>query len=581
MIGLFLVAAIPLVGVTGEHLKARAFFDANNVKYGDGLILTVDFIGAADFKALHPPALAKFVSSADWDLDDKSAKTKTIDVARRLTYRVAPRRAGVLWFPALEFEYQTPAGERRTVRSNEIPVHVKPGDAVKMPEMPKRAEVRSPRDGLVTDPGVALSDDERFAWRRACARTDLSAEAFVPFDFPAARLNEAWCAIQEGKWERAIAIYSRLEWRTGQTPEIERGIVAALAARDGTPSAELPIWRQVGRPILQFGWKGRLFLVGGGLAVLLLVFWLLGRAIRALACVGLALLVAIPAFADDPLAEMERLHEEMNRRLQQSMSGAMNGTGFTINFGGSRQEAPKVSARLELSNPAPRVGETFDFIVSLEVPQGCSVTPSNFSATQGFGLSFVTGGGRMLADGQSAQTSNIVKRIAIPARYDVPFKGDVGFLVGGMVSGQQRQGGRNTHFSFSFSNSFEARTPLVPIEVRPLQDAPSDYSGIVSTDLAFVETADALNVGTNDVIVLTYRMNVKGWLPGDWLPEGAAFECGRTQDRTGATTAEWQRYVVADGCTMTPEVKVVYYDPSAKKYKTVRTGGTKIMYNRK
>ena len=44
-----LLGTIGLDGVTGEQLTARAAFDANNVRLGDPMILTVDFIGTADF----------------------------------------------------------------------------------------------------------------------------------------------------------------------------------------------------------------------------------------------------------------------------------------------------------------------------------------------------------------------------------------------------------------------------------------------------------------------------------------------------------------------------------------------------
>ena len=69
------------------------------------MVLTVDFLGAADFKDLHPPALSRFVARKDWKLDDISAKTDTFRDARRLTYRVRPLKEGVVWFPALTFEY--------------------------------------------------------------------------------------------------------------------------------------------------------------------------------------------------------------------------------------------------------------------------------------------------------------------------------------------------------------------------------------------------------------------------------------------------------------------------------------------
>jgi len=589
----FALAAISLAGVTGEKIRARAFFDANNVKVGDPLILTVDFLGTADFKALHPPALSRAVDRKEWKVDDTSAKTQTesrqvgnffssreIDVARRLTYRVRPMREGVIWFPALEFEYETPSGEKRTVRANEIPVHAKPGADIVVTEMGEDERTLPQPDALVRDAGVGLTDDESFAWRRACANP--TADGFAAFDFPAAKLNEARCAILGGNWARAMKIYQRLEWRTGQTPEIERGIVAALALRYQNPAAELPVWRQVGRPLLRYGWRGRVGWVGGGLVACVLVFWLLGKAIRVLACVAVLAAVggmtALPARAEDPFAAMEKMMQRQRQQMQQMMSGSFGGGSFSFGFGGEEREPPKVTARLALSNPSPRVGERFDFIVSLEVPKSCTVEPSNFSASNGFGLTFVTGRGEALTDGKASNTNNVVKRIAIPARYDVPFKGDISFSVSGMVTGRQTGGRRG--FSFSFSNSFEAKTPNVPIEVRPLENPPEGFAGIVATGLRFEEAADTLRVETNDIIRIVYRMNLNGWLPEDWMPEGAAFECGRNSDRNGALTAEWQRYFVADGAATTPKAKVVYYDPKAKKYKTVTAGGTRISYER-
>ena len=55
---------------------------------------------------------------------------------------------------------------------------------------------------LVTTPPPGLSADEEFAWRKACAHP--TADAFAAFAFPAARFNEARCAILEGNWARAL-----------------------------------------------------------------------------------------------------------------------------------------------------------------------------------------------------------------------------------------------------------------------------------------------------------------------------------------------------------------------------------------
>ena len=202
MLGTLLFCVIELLGVQGNALRARAFFDANNVKVGDPLILTIDFIGEADFKDLHPPALAKAVGKGDWKVDDVSAKTDTFRDARRLTYRVRPMREGVLWFPSLEFEYAGPNGEKRLVRSNDIPVHAKGGAQVVVEEMgeetnamPKPPELVYPVfDSCVPGPN---DDDLIFAWKKAMAKP--TADAFVEFDFPAARMNEATCARGTGR----------------------------------------------------------------------------------------------------------------------------------------------------------------------------------------------------------------------------------------------------------------------------------------------------------------------------------------------------------------------------------------------
>ena len=571
MISLLLAAIIQLNGVTGGALRARAFFDANNVKVGDPMILTIDFLGEADFHELHPPALARHVNRKDWKLDDTSAKTETYRDARRLTYRVRPMREGVLWFPALEFEYGDAAGNaaKRTVRSNEVPVHAKVGAQVVVAEMDEDPNELPPAPDLVTDatfgaPGADLTDDVRFAWRRACATP--KADAFAAFDFPAARLNEASSAIREGNWARALKVYSRLEWRIGQTPEIERGIRSALALKYDNPSAELPVWRQVGRPILKFGWRGRCGIVFGGLGVLALGFWLIGRGIRAVACLAFALL-AFNLPAQGIFEQMEQEMQRMRQRMQ-SMSRGFGNLGFAEK---EAREPVKIVARLETAGD-PRVGSPFEYVVSLEVPRTSSVGQIQMVPSQTFGLN-VVGQVQNLTDGTSANPSNVVKRLAVPVRYDVPFKGSVSFTVEGMVSGRQVSRGGN--FTFSFSNSFRCETAPVEIDVKPLANGPKDFSGLVSEGLRVHETLDLLTVETNDVVQITYKMYAKGYVPDDFLPPGAAFEMGR-DTREGSIT--YRRFFVADGAPATPKLTISYYDPRSKSYRKAETGGTPVKY---
>jgi len=574
-----LLAAIQLTGVTGDTLRARAFFDANNVKVGDPLVLTIDFLGSADFASLHPPALSRAVSRSDWKLDDASAKTDTFRDARRLTYRVRPMREGVLWFPALEFEYVGTDGSPRLVRSNEIPVHAKPGTDIVVDGMAEDEEAMPQPDDLIFDAPADLTDDELFAWRKACATED--ADLFAEFTFPAARMNEARCAIMNGDWKRAISVYSRLEWRIGQTPAIERGLVAALALRFQNPTAELPVWRQVGRPILKHGWKGRALIVFGGAAAFVLVFWLLGRVIRALACVAIVALLALPALAQvrDPFAEMEEMHRRMQQQMQQMMSMPMGGGGFSVSFGGEEEEPVKITASVATSKKDLQVGDSFDFILSLDVPKGNTIGQIQLSPSETFGLQ-ATGTTQNLPDAKSANPSNTVKRIAFPVRYDVPFKGRLTFDVRGMVTGRRTaNGGR---FSFSYSNSFQTRARPVDIEVKPLptDGQPSDFSGIIADFLKLSEAVDLSTPETNDIVTITYRIEHNGYMPEGWMPQGAAYEWARSdRDRSGMSAVEWKRYFVATGSGPTPPVEVIYYDPKTKKYATASSPGTKLSYH--
>ena len=574
-----LLAAIQLVGVEGTDLRTRAFFDANNVKVGDPMVLTIDFLGEADFKDLHPPALAKVVGKGDWKVDDVSAKTDTFRDARRLTYRVRPMREGVLWFPALEFEYEGPDGAKRLTRSNEIPVHAKGGAQVVVEEMgaetnemPKPPELVTPIfDGCVPGPN---DGDLIFAWKKAMAKP--TADAFAEFDNPEARMNEATCAIREGNWARAMKIYQKLEWTTGQTPEMERGIIAALALRYDNPAVELPVWRQVLRPLLRFGWKGRVGVVLGGFAALAVLFWILGRGIRAVACVAVAVCCVTAADAQG-FAQFFQEAEEQMQRMHQQMQQSMG--GFSFQFGEKiPREQVRVTAAVATSKSVLQVGDPFEFIIALEYPKTASVGQIRMTPSETFGLSF-TGPAQNLTDGKSSNPSNVVKRLALPARYDVPYRGKIAFLIEGMVSGTQTR--NRGMFTMSFSNSFQCETTPVAINVRPLPSAnqPADFAGIVSEGLRVHETCDILTVETNDVVTITYRMYPKGYVPADFLPKGAAFEWVRQTDREGRVhEIEYRRYFIADGSAKTPELVIPYYDPRTKSYKSAKTGGTPLKY---
>lgn len=546
-------AAIELSGLSGGDLRVRAYFDANNVKVGDPLVLTVDFVGEAKFSNLHPPALSKFVDRRDWKVDDYSAKTDTYRDARRLTYRVRPMRRGLLEFPSLAFRYAAFDGGSRTVRSNAIPVHAKGGVQVKVAEMDEISPgFPQPPELATAVPEQCRSADEVFAWRKACSKP--TAAAFKAFDFPVAAMNEATCSIREGNWAEALKIYRRIEWLTGQTPDVEKGIIAALALKYDNPNVELPVWRGVLRPVLRYSWKVRSVIVLSVLFGLWLISFLLRRGIRAVACAAIAFMpAAVPA----------------QGLFQQFFGGAP-----TVH------EEIRVKASVKCSNLSPNIGEKVEFVLSLEAPRNSSVGQIRIAPSNAFGLTFL-GQAENLTDAPASSPSNVVKRLLISARYDVPFQGSLSFTVDGMISGRTSRGGNGSFFSFTFSNSFSAKTEELKMNVVPPPEAgqPDDYGGLISRGLILEERCDALEVETNDVVTITYFLKFDGFVPKDFLPKDVAFEWMRRTDSSGRIGAiEYRRFFVADGAAKTPVISIPYFDSVDRKYLHKEAGGTELKY---
>lgn len=576
MLCAFLLAVIELSGVTGSHLRARAFFDAHNVKVGDPLILTVDFIGEADFSALHPPRLSKAVSVKDWKVDDASAKTDTYRDARRLTYRVRPMREGVLYFPSLEFSYLNSYGKKVVVRANEIPVHAKSSSSVVVEGMDEVFNAMPHPSPLIVELGKkpwgvkadSLSDDELFAWKKACSKP--TADAFAAFSFPEAKLNEARCALVAGEWSRAMSIFRRLEWRIGQTEEIERGIVSALALRFENPAVELPVWRKVLRPLLRFTWLGRILSVVAAFLLMVIISRVFSKLLKLFAAFTLFLspLVPFDAFAEDIFEMMRR---EV-RRMDESFGKIGGGFGF---FDVSRQEPVKVKATAKMNALRPTVGEEFEFIISIEAPKRVTLSDIRITPSETYSLK-IMGRARNLEDERVG--SNVVKRIAIPVRYDSPMKGKIYFTVLGSAASAVSSSRRSAMMQYSYSRTFRTSTEPIDFEVAPLPSLgkPSDFSGIVSEGLRLHEMCDILKVETNDVVCITYRLYSKNaHVPEAFLPPDSAFEMAREPK---GEYIDYRRFFVADGAEKTPVISIPYYDPRSKSYRRVETGGTSLTY---
>ena len=563
---------IGLDGVTGDQLKAEAVFDANNVRLGEPLMLQIDFEGVADLSNLHPPALSKHVDAKVWKVDDASAKTDTGRFIRRLTYRVRPVREGLVRFPALTFSYTRNRGQgTATFSTKPIPVHVKPGQQAVLSGLePQVVETRAFPDGIVIRTAGGLAADEAIAWKKACA--DPTEEAFQQFDLPEARLNEAACAILNGNWARALNIYGALEWQIGQTPQIERGIVAALANKTDGQVVELPFWRQALRPVLRYALVGRVLVLLACVTLLAALVYLCRRLIRVLACVAL-LAGALPAAGQDIFDMMERQMQQMQQQMQQMMNRGggnvrstqviMNGNGVTTKtrtiVNGQELEPFKPVLSLRTDKTDIRIGEPFAFILAIEHPKGFTVDIDQLRFSEEYGL--VTENRlERLGPGTASNPSNVVDRLSIKARYDVPLKTDLTVSLRGTAW-------RGTFFGEGYS----AVSQPIPFEVRPLptDNQPASFAGAVGSGFSLTQCVDRNRVATNDVIVLRRTLTFDGV-----MPEGKDWICVERRPHV----VSWCEYFVADGAPAVPPAEVTYYDVSTRSYRTVKSSACALTY---
>lgn len=566
------VSVIPLEGVKCADMTVRADLDAYNVFEGDPIVLTVDFIGNADFGSLHPPELSGAVDSGVWKIDDKSAKTDTYRNARRMTYRIRPVKDGCLEFPALTFSYRHfHTGEKVEVSTSPIPVHSKTTSQVVISGEDDGGIVWPLPDGLLIDLSssqwgsqTGLTEDQLFAWRKACASTN--AAAFKEFDFPEARLNEAACEILVGNWQRALSIYSSLEWEIGQTPAVERGMVAALALEASNPNAELPMWRQIFRPVLKHSWIGRALYTLGAIFAVALVLFILKAILRIVVCFAVVFLLTHSAFAIDPFAEFDRMHEEMMRKMN-SMRMNSSGGGSMMSVNGMQMDRPQISAKVSVEKNELVVGETFNLLISLDVPKDCTLSQIRINPSRIIGLSSA-GESENLTDETSSVTNRVIKRISIPLRYDVPFKGDVAFTINGMCDRVISSRG----FRSSFSTSFGTDAGSIDFDVKLLDGVktPDDYNGCIGERFTANQRLSSYEVETNDVVValITVRAN------NAFMPENA-FTNEQERDRN---TVVYKKLFRATGEAKTPDISFSYYDPSKKEYRCVTAKGVPLKY---
>lgn len=411
-------------------------------------------------------------------------------------------------------------------------------------------------------------------------------------------------AIREGNWSRALDVYRKLEWRIGQTPEIERGLIAALALKADNPAVELPVWRTVLRPVLRHAWPLRLALVVGGLALVALLFWLAGRGVKALAALALICLFAAPVGAETIETVTTNADGSVVRRIvssggngnfsfsfsSSSSTGSKGGLGIQPanffeefeNFDpfGRRRRPVKhdpvtIGVSLAADKPSVMIGEDFNLVLTLDVPR-------TVSFDEGVRLSIAeqdkmtqVGGGQSLRNAPSANPTNILQRLVFPMRATAAFTNLHYSVEGAYVFAN------DSSFFFRQSYPFRSGRREASFIVGPLPEAekPADFSGIIAKTVGLYEYCDLLTVETNDVITITYKLRPNGFVPDAFLPKDVAFEWSRKNASDGRLAEiEYKRYFVANGVPETPKLEISYFDPDTRRYKTVTAGGTRLVY---
>ena len=244
----------------------------------------------------------------------------------------------------------------------------------------------------------------------------------------------------------------------------------------------------------------------------------------------------------------------------------------------SRRRAKRPKAKIGVSlAPDKRtvsVGEEFNLVLQLDMPQYINFSEGISLALEEQGKLQQLGGGQVLRALQSANPTNVIQRLLFPMRAVAPFDG-LHFSVSGEYFFS------NDHPFFRTAYPFSSGPLGTDFSVRPPPEAgrPKDFGGIVAENASLFEYCDILAAETNDVVTITYRLSLKGYVPDGYEPKGVAFEWRRQADADGRPAEiEYKRYFVADGTPETPKLEVPYYDPRKKVYKTATAGGTRIKY---
>lgn len=319
------------------------------------------------------------------------------------------------------------------------------------------------------------------------------------------------------------------------------------------------------RPVLRHSWKGRTLYAVGALLSIGVVFILLRVILRLIVCFAVALVFSQSAFALNPFAEMERMREEMMREMNSMKSLSFSGGGISVN--NVEMSQPKITAKVTADKTRLTVGETFNLIVSLDVPKDCTLSEIRINTSRRLGLTGV-GKSENLPDEPGSSDDRVVKRMSIPLRYDIPFKEDVYFYVVGMCERVIRKG----NYWSSFSSNFSENAGFLKIEVKNLDgvETPDDYNGCVGEGFTAFQRLNVREVETNDVV--SAIVTVRG--EGAFIPDNAfASQIGRD-----GNSVVFKRLFRADGENKTPDISFSYYNPSKMDFERVTAKGVALKY---
>ncbi|MBO7207670.1 MAG: hypothetical protein J6W10_08665, partial [Kiritimatiellae bacterium] len=278
------------------------------------------------------------------------------------------------------------------------------------------------------------------------------------------------------------------------------------------------------------------------------------------------IIFAHEAVAQDIFEEMERMQEMMRREMNSMRPLGVPGSA-RMSVNGEAMSQPEITAKLVSDKTQLTVGETFNLIVSLDLPKDCTLSGIRLNSSRTLGLSSA-GPSENLSDEPGRSSDRVVKRISIPLRYDVPFKGDVTFAISGMWERKFVRG----NFRSVSSSSFSANAGLLKMEVKNLEGvkAPGDYNGCVGVKFTAYQKPDVSEVETNDVVAVVVTVRCDGaFVPADAFES----ELGRDQN-----TVVYKKLFRAAGETKTPDISFSYYDPAKKDFCRVVAEGIPLKY---